>query len=130
MKVGYRQFHGLSAPAFGKSLNPSSLLLYPQLSELSEELDCLLEDGGIGVVTGEIGIGKTTAIRHYFETLGERACQCCYQGDCRHPQAFLGGIVERLGVAPTRLRASLLRQISHQVDRMYQSQRKKTLLVV
>ena len=130
MKVGYRQFHGLSGPAFGKSLNPSSLLIYPQLSELSDELDCLLEEGGIGIITGEMGMGKTTSVRHYFETLGERAYQCCYQGDCRHPQAFLAGIVETLGVSPTRLRASLLRQIRHRVDRLYQEQRKKTLLIV
>lgn len=77
-----------------------------------------------------MGMGKTTSIRHYFETLGERSCQCCYMGDCRHPQAFLAGIVEQLGVSPTRLRAGLLRQISHRVDRLYQEQRKKTLLVL
>jgi len=130
MRVGYRQFFGLSASAFGKSLSPASLLVYPQLNELSEELDCLLEDGGIGIVTGEMGMGKTTSIRHYFESLGERACQFCYQGDCRHPQAFLAGIVESLGVSPTRLRAGLLRQISGRVTRLYQEQRKKTLLVV
>lgn len=130
MKVGYRQFHGLSGPAFGKSLNPASLLVYPQLTELSEELDCLLEDGGIGIITGEMGMGKTTAMRRYFETVGERAFQFCYAGDCRHPQTFLSGIVERLGVSPTRLRAGLLRQISQRIDRLYQEQRLKTMLAV
>lgn len=78
--VPYRKFHGLSASAFGKSVPAKSLLVYDQLKELSDELDCLLEDGGIGVLTGEMGMGKTTALRHYFENLGDRACQLCYQG--------------------------------------------------
>lgn len=130
MMIAYRKFHGLSASAFGKSISASSLLVYPQLKELSEELDCLLEDGGIGMITGEMGMGKTTALRHYFETLGERSCVLCYQGANRHPTSLLQGVLETLGMAAPRLRADLLRQISQRVDRTYQEQRKKTLLVV
>lgn len=130
MNIPYRKFHGLTGPAFGKSVPAKSLLMYDQLKELSEELDCLLEDGGVGVISGEMGMGKTTSLRHYFENLGDRACQLCYQGDSRHPTALLEGILETMGVAPVRLRAGLLRQISQRVDRMYQEQRKKTLLVL
>ncbi|MCW5796821.1 MAG: AAA family ATPase [Nitrospira sp.] len=128
--IAYRKFHGLSGSAFGKSVPAKSLLVYPQLQELSEELDTLVEDGGIGVITGEMGMGKTTALRHYFESLGERSCQLCYQGASRHPTALLESVVEGLGVAPTRIRASLLRQINQRVDRMYQEQRKKTMLIL
>jgi type II secretory pathway predicted ATPase ExeA len=128
--AGYRKYHGLTAPVFGKGIAAAHLLVYPQLKELSEELDGLIEEGGIGVVSGEMGMGKTTALRHYFETLGERACQFCYQGASRHPNAILVGILESLGLAPTRLRASLLRQISQGVYRLYQEQRKKTLVVL
>jgi type II secretory pathway predicted ATPase ExeA len=128
--VGYRKFHGLSAPAFGKGIAASRLLVYPQLQELAEELDCLTEEGGIGLITGEMGMGKTTALRHYLEAPGERSCQFCYQGASRHPNAILGGILESLGLAPVRLRAGLLRQIGQRVDRLYQEQRKKTLVVL
>lgn len=128
--IAYRKFHGLNGSAFGKSLPAKSLLVYDQLTELTEELDCLLEDGGVGVVAGEMGMGKTTALRHYFESLGDRAFQLCYQGATRHPTALLEGVVESLGIAPVRLRASLLRQIAQRVDRLYQEQRRKTLLVL
>ena len=126
--AGYRKYHGLSASAFGKGIASSHLLVYPQLKELSEELDDLLEEGGIGVISGEMGMGKTTALRHYFETRGDQTCQISYQGASRYPNAILEGIVESLGLAPTRLRAGLLRQISNRVIRLYQEQRKKTLL--
>lgn len=128
--IAYRKFHGLTGPAFSKSLPTKSLFVYDQLTELSEELDCLLEDGGIGLIAGEMGMGKTTSLRHYFESLGERSCQLCYQGASRHPTAVLENVVESLGLAPVRLRSALLRQISQRVDRLYQEQRKKTLLVL
>ncbi|MHB2019803.1 MAG: ExeA family protein [Candidatus Xenobia bacterium] len=44
--------------------------------------------------------------------------------------AVLQGLLESLGVAPTRLRATLLRQLSDRVARTWHEQRKKTLLVV
>jgi type II secretory pathway predicted ATPase ExeA len=128
--AGFRQFHGLSGPAFGKGLPSSCLLVYPQIKELADELDSLLEDGGIGIVSGEMGMGKTTALRHYLEGPGDRSCQFCYQGASRYPNAILEGIVESLGVAPTRLRAGLLRQIGQRVDRLYQEQRKKTMVIL
>jgi len=130
MNIPYRKHHGLKGPAFSKSIPAKCLLVYEQLKELTDELDCLLEDGGIGVISGEMGMGKTTSLRLYFENLGDRACQLCYQGASRHPTALLEGVLESLGVAPVRLRAGLLRQISQRVERMYQEQRKKTLLVL
>lgn len=130
MNIPYRKFHGLKGPAFGKSIPAKSLLVYDQLKELSEELDCLLEDGGIGVISGEMGMGKTTSLRLYLENLKEPTYQLIYQGDNRHPTELLAGVIESLGLAPVRLRAGILRQISQRVERMYQEQRKKTLLVL
>lgn len=130
MNIPYRKFHGLKGPAFGKSIPAKSLLVYDQLKELSGELDCLLEDGGIGVVAGEMGMGKTTSLRLYFENLKEPSCQLIYQGDSRHPTSLLEGVIESLGIAPVRLRAGLLRQISQRVEKLYSEQRKKTLLVL
>ena len=67
--AGYRQFHGLSRPAFGKAVSREFLLVYPQLEELEADLDELRLEGGIGLLTGEMGIGKTTALRHFLEGL-------------------------------------------------------------
>ena len=53
-----------------------------------------------------------------------------YSGSSRHSVALLAGLVEALGIVPTHLRVSLLRQLSHHIERTYREQRKKTLLVV
>ncbi len=128
--VGYRQFHGLSGPAFGKGLSRNALLVYPQLEELSEEIEELILEGGTGIVTGEMGIGKTTALRYNTEGLTERNCQVAYQGSNRHAVAVLQGLVECLGVTPARLRVALLRQLSQLVLRAWHEQRRKTLIVI
>jgi len=128
--TGYRQFHRLTAPAFGKGIARANLLLYPQLQELTGELEDLVTEGGIGLLTGEMGIGKTTALRHYLGGLEERSCQVAYPGSYRHATAVLEGLMESLGVAPVRLRVNLLRQLSQTVARAYHEQRKKTLVVI
>jgi type II secretory pathway predicted ATPase ExeA len=128
--AGYRQFHGLCASAFGKAIGRSNLLIYPDLEEFVDQLDTLLEDGGIGVLSGEIGIGKSTALRHALGRLEERSFQVCYGGSNRHPAALLAGLVENLGVTPARHRAALLRQVSQRVERAFQEQRKKTLVIL
>jgi type II secretory pathway predicted ATPase ExeA len=130
--VGYRQFHGLTRPPFGKAIEADQLLLYPQLQELCQELDELLLEGGVGLLTGEMGIGKTTALRHYFNLLQIHSVQLqvAYYGSSRHSVALLAGLVEALGMAPTHQRVPLLRQLTHHVERTYREQRKKTLLCI
>jgi type II secretory pathway predicted ATPase ExeA len=132
MLVGYRQFHGLSRPPFGKAVEAGHLLLYPQLQELCEELDDLVLEGGVGLLTGDMGIGKTTALRHYFGQLQTQSVQLqvAYHGSSRHSVAVLAGLVAALGIVPTRLKVSLLAQLSHHIERTYREQRKKTLLVI
>ncbi|MHB1938978.1 MAG: ExeA family protein [Acidobacteriaceae bacterium] len=128
--AGYRQFYELSGPAFGKSLTHNALLVYPQLEELGEEIDELIVEGGIGIVTGEMGIGKTTSLRYCTEALHERNCHVAYHGSSRHAVAVLQGLVEALGVAPASLRVHLLRQLTQLVWRMWQEQRKRTVVIL
>ena len=128
--AGYRQFHNLTCPAFGKAVARQNLLVYPQLAELEEDLEELITDGGFGILTGELGIGKTTALRHFLGGLEERSCQMAYQGSTRHSTALLEGLIESLGVTPVRLRASLLRQLGTLCSRTWQEQRKRTLIVL
>jgi type II secretory pathway predicted ATPase ExeA len=128
--AGYRQLFNLTAPAFGKAVARQHLLVYPQLAELETDLEELLTEGGIGLLTGEMGIGKTTALRHFLGGMDERACQVAYQGSTRHATALLESLVESLGVTPARHRAMLLRQLGTLCARTWQEQRKRTLVVL
>lgn len=48
-----------------------------QAREMAAEFPTLVEDGGVGLLVGEVGIGKKTAIRAFKEELGERSCRVC-----------------------------------------------------
>lgn len=126
----YRSFHGLSAPAFGKRMEVAQLLMYPQLQELHEELETLLWEGGVGMVTGEMGMGKTTALRSYLAGVDRMSCDIAYAGSSRHPRGVLEQWVEGLGLAPSRYRSNLLRQLGTRAQRAYLEQRKKTLVLL
>jgi type II secretory pathway predicted ATPase ExeA len=128
--TGYRQFYGLSGSAFGKTVSLEHLLVYPQLTELQTEFEELLVDGGIGIFTGEMGIGKTTSLRYLLGKMELRSCQVAYHGSSRHSTAVLAGLVEALGVAPALVRATLLRQLGLLISRTWREQRKKTLLAI
>jgi type II secretory pathway predicted ATPase ExeA len=132
MMTGYRQFHNLGKTPFGKALETRDLLLYNQLNELSTELDELLIEGGVGLLTGEMGAGKTTALRYYLHQLHAQGgqIQVAYHGSCRHSVSVLSGLVEALGVVPSRTRVTLLGQLSRHLQRTYREQRQKSLLVV
>jgi general secretion pathway protein A len=130
--TGYREFHGLVRPPFGRAIETENLLLYPQLQELCGELDEMVLEGGIGLLTGEMGIGKTTALRHYCSILKTESTQLhvAYSGNSRHGVALLSGLVEALGMVPSHQKVTLLRQMAIHIERTYREQQKKTLLVI
>ena len=99
-RIGYRKFHGFKGTVFGKSIPRKYLLDYGQARELSAEFSTLVEDGGIGLLIGEVGIGKTTAIRAFRDGLGERSCRVCYVGSVKHSTAVLQDFVLQMGYQP------------------------------
>jgi general secretion pathway protein A len=64
MKPTYRNFFGLHKEPFGSDLPLEEILLTTELSEVKERFDYTLRIGALGVLTGEIGSGKSTALRY------------------------------------------------------------------
>jgi len=126
----YREFYGLTAKPFGKSPQQGRPYIYPQVDELNDYLEALVEDGGIGMVTGEIGIGKTTAVRNFLSRIDQGHYHICYVGNTRHPRGILKAIIESYGAAPAFLRSDLLSQMARLATRTFLEQRRRTILVL
>ena len=129
-RPGYRDFHKLKRIVFGRSIPSKYLLDYAQAQELAGEFSALVEDGGIGLLIGEVGIGKTTALRAFLDSLEERACKVCYQGGYKHSTAVLQEMVTQMGYQSAHLRATCLRQLSGAISRLWTEQRKKTFIIL
>jgi len=64
MTSSYRQFFGLHYEPFTADIKRKEILVTPSLKRVEERIHYALRIGGIAVVTGEIGSGKSTALRY------------------------------------------------------------------
>lgn len=65
----YQEFYGFTRPPFGKDLPTEHLFVTADHKELAARLTFLLREQGLGVLTGEVGAGKSTALRHFVAGL-------------------------------------------------------------
>jgi len=81
----YLQHFGLKYDPLGKAIKETVSL--KQYNHLKSKLDCLLQTNGVGLITGEAGTGKTTALRQWCDTLNPMTHTVYYQSD-NHFRAF------------------------------------------
>jgi type II secretory pathway predicted ATPase ExeA len=59
----YRSFFGFRKEPFGSDLTPEEVLKTPALEAVGGRFDYVRNLGAVGLVTGEVGSGKSTALR-------------------------------------------------------------------
>jgi len=64
MNNHYRSFFGFTREPFGEDLAVSEILETCAVTEVKTKFDYVVRLGAIGLVTGEIGSGKSTALRY------------------------------------------------------------------
>jgi len=69
MNNNYRSFFGLKKQPFGADINLNEILKTAELIDVKERFDYVIGLGAIGLITGEVGSGKSTAIRYAAEHL-------------------------------------------------------------
>jgi general secretion pathway protein A len=60
----YRTFFGLAKEPFGADIGYSEILKTPELENVEVRFDYVVRIGAIGIITGEVGSGKSTAVRY------------------------------------------------------------------
>lgn len=65
----YQEFYGFTRLPFDKDIPPDSLFVTESQQELAARLTFLLRQHGMGLVTGDIGSGKSTAMRSFTAQL-------------------------------------------------------------
>ena len=64
MNENYRSFFGLKKEPFGTDIAIKDILQTEQLVDVKTRFDYVIRLGAVGLVTGEVGSGKSTAIRY------------------------------------------------------------------
>jgi general secretion pathway protein A len=65
----YRAFFGLAKEPFGSDIGYGEILKTPELESVKVRFDYVMRLGAIGLVTGEVGSGKSTAVRYALQSL-------------------------------------------------------------
>ena len=64
MNENYRTFFGLKKEPFGADIALKNILQTDQIADVKTRLDYVIRLGAVGLVTGDVGSGKSTAIRY------------------------------------------------------------------
>ncbi len=69
VNANYRSFFGMTREAFPTELSLKDILETPDIAAIKQRFDYTLRLGAIAIVTGEVGSGKSTALRYVVSKL-------------------------------------------------------------
>ena len=109
--IDLRNHYGFTRTPFGKDLAPSMLCHYPAHAEAVARITWCARERAVGVITGEVGAGKTVAARAAIASLDQTRYTLIYLAD---PTTGTRGIhhhvVTALGGRPAHGTATLAAQ--------------------
>lgn len=127
-----RHTFGLNKNPFGTDLLRKEILVTPVITGTKERIDYAVQMGGVALVTGDIGSGKSTTLRYLigglhpseYQIIAVTACSGSILELYRQILGELG--IENAGGS----RAMMARRIKQQILDLVTGKRMKTLLVI
>ena len=115
----YRKHFGLTGYPFANELAPDDFFVFDAATELAARLDHLRELRGIGLLTGEVGAGKTSLVRKFVDGLHHGLYRTFYVPNTTgNVMDLYKSISWELGLPTARSRAALFRVIRAEVTRL------------
>lgn len=132
MTTNYRMFFELQCEPFTADLSPEHIMRTDALSGVEQRVHYAMRIGAVALVTGEIGSGKSTALRHVSQSLHPA------EHLCLHVTATSGSVLElyrqiitALSLTPQGIsRARMLQAIRHHVTELTCAKKLNLLLII
>ena len=127
----YNSFYSLSHAPFNKEVKTKDLFLSDNFSEAIARLDYLKDTRGIGILTGESGAGKTSALRNFVNKLNPSLFKSVY-----FPMAtgtvmdFYRGLAIGLGEQPAFRKVDLFHQIQQAINSSFYDKKITPVLIL
>lgn len=113
----YLQHFGLHHPPLGKEA--TELWDDGTLAQSGERFAWLLQSPGVGLITGEPGVGKTAVLRYLTRSLNPHRHQMIYQAETDFGRLDLyRGLARSLGIEPGYRRAQVWRDLKDRILEM------------
>jgi len=132
MNHNYRSFFGLKKEPFGSDIRVSEILKTPELIDVKERFDYIIRIGAIGLVTGEVGSGKSTAIRYAAEHLHPSEHKSLYlTASSGSIMEFYRQLLNELDIhIKSNSKALMLRMIKREITELVSEKKIKVVLLV
>lgn len=127
----YRKAFGLTRHPFEKDIEPAKLFASHVAAELEARLNYLLQLRGIGLVTGEVGSGKTSICRKVAAALNTGLYKVFYVPlTTGNVTDIYKSIAWDMGLATERSLAALYRSIRQEVNRLCLDSKIRPILII
>jgi type II secretory pathway predicted ATPase ExeA len=131
MNAHLQRYFGFNKTPFSRSIAPSALHGHRSHREAVARIEWAIAERGLGLITGEVGSGKSVAIRAATATLDPSRHTVIYT--LGNPATGTGGIyntiIEHLGEKPKIGRARLIRQ-TMQILTAEETERGRTVVII
>jgi type II secretory pathway predicted ATPase ExeA len=127
----WKRYYGFTRTPFSKSIAPSQVFAHPGHLEAAARIRYTIDEQTIGLVTGDVGAGKTVAARAAVADLDQSQHTIIYVSN---PGVGARGLHQQislaLGVAPRFHRGTLIAQTADLLTRERDERDKHTVLVI
>lgn len=120
----------LSKLPFCKDLPMDDIYAYPQLEELKHTLRLAVEQKSTALITGQAGVGKTTAVHAVISELPTNKYTVVYLGQDQDGSNLIRRLAAGLGLQPKRFRTHAWMQISQLLADNLTEQGKTPVVVI
>jgi len=129
--INFNQYFGFVTEPFTNEIKAAALFISAALKTLSQRLTHHLARRGIALITGDVGSGKTTAIRAFVETLDKTHHDIVYIDD---PTLGLRGIwhsiAEQLHLNDRYFKWQLMPTLKATLEKNFVDYRKTTVIII
>lgn len=127
----FTQYFGLKFNPFSKEVPVDKLFISHDLLEFESRLKYLQDTRGIGLVAGEPGSGKSTALRKFVTELNPALYKSCYFSLATVTvMEFYHGLALELGEEPKHKKIAVFHQIQQAISSMYYDRRITPVIVL
>lgn len=127
----FERFFGFAQTPFTRQIATAQLYQATHFQELLARLQYMTQQRLFGLITGEIGAGKSTAVRALRDTLDPAHYRWLYLTDSSFtPRTFYRQLSAQLDRQPKFLTAEAKHTFQAAVLELYQNQKKTAVLVV
>lgn len=123
-------FFGFKKTPFSDSPDAKQLFASQSWNQLKARLQFLAEHHGAGLLTGEVGSGKSTAARSFRAALNPNLFKVIYlHWTAGSAFDLLRQLARELDLEPAHYRGDLVRQIAQAIVRLNQSKKQHPILI-